>query len=231
MKKLAFLAAVVALSAGTVGAQVTLVNDTFESYADTSALEAVWVPSVAAVHSLTTLAADGAEGSDKYMTIANNAAFMARSFTQTPPTAGSEIVLTGYLRSTSWANSRAAIQLRDSALSAALYASIGTNNDVGSFWKVRALGYSPNVAYAQLTTAGAPTPAVWNKLVLRCGLAEITTAVNDVETESFVTAYPVSDGFAVVRTGYGNTANIVYDVDSVSVVSNPTSVSDWDLMQ
>lgn len=236
MKKIAAFTAALVAMAGLSTAQVTLFSEDFESYADTAAMEAVWTASQPGVITLTEDIGNGAEGSNKFITVpSGTAGTLGRTYTASAAITDDEnVTLTAYLRGASWANSRASVNMRDAPASAALYISVGNNNATGdNKWAYRVLGYTPNpdaVGYVIQTAAPDRPVDTWVKLQAECGATYVDPIIDDVTYDRIDATAPALT-FGYIQVGYGNTPNQDYNADSFSIVqAEAASVSDWDLM-
>ncbi|CAN5200658.1 hypothetical protein BH09SUM1_BH09SUM1_24550 [soil metagenome] len=245
VKRIFALAAGAALLSSTAMAQINWTED-FESYANTAAVEAVWTASQTGVITLTTLAGDGAQGGNKYMSVPSaTAGTLSRVIGQTGFVGdASPVVLTAYVRAADYTNSRVGLSMRDAALGTAFYAHIGTSNGLvqpgnvaaGNKWASRIFGYSglPSGNYWGYFNSANRVTGAWVKLELICGRTTVKAEFDDVNTPADDITGLVSTGTAVgsCRISYGSSPNVNYDIDNISIVggSAVAAVSDWNMI-
>lgn len=252
MKKTLMIAAAFVLAASVAPAAETVIfSDNFESYADTTAVEAAYTASVPGAIVLTTAAGTGAQGSDKFVTVpaapsvavlTKSAAFTAYTTTDTDP-----ISITAYLRTANWANSRNGVSVRDSTLAGSIL-NVGSWNAAtanvavpGDKYTIRALGWglgATGSSYWNLQNGATRTASAWVKLKAIGALTTVKAEINDVNTPADditgsttppIAAVPAA--FSVVRIGLGVTTPNAYDVDSITVATGlaTSDTADWDL--
>lgn len=241
MKRLNFLMACgVAVLPMAAVAQTVLLSEDFESYADQAALEAAWIPSEAGYLTFNNNAGQGAEGSNKYVTMPNDFAppstgadpYSYRNFTSHNPTDEDPITLTVYVRSANWGNSRAGISLRTNPASTNIFM-LGTNNGVlTDRFAARIVGWGSAPGFIYFESGPSRKADTWFKLSGTIGDATATFKVDDKdmnETASLTSA--PTGGLGTVRIGNGTSANAVVDIDNITVTKGlpSSSVSDWDL--
>ena len=211
MKRLNFLMACgVAVLPMAAAAQTVLLSEDFESYADQAALEAAWTFSEAGYLTFNNSPGDGAEGSNKFVTMPSDFdppstgvdPYAYRNFTLHNPTDQDPITLTVYVRSANWGNSRAGISLRTNASSANIFM-LGTNNGqtIDRFVaRINGWGGSPGFIYFE--SGPSRKPNTWFKLSGTIGDATATFKVDDADMDetASLTGGPAG-GIGTVRIG------------------------------
>lgn len=243
MKKLLMMAALLAM-APLAQAQVTvIIDEDFESYANTAAMEAVWTASQPGVIVLSDVAGTGAEGSDKFITLPGaSAASLTRTFTAHTVTDADPVNISVYLRAANWGNTRTGASVRSANLSALLlnlgtFNSTSANNDgTANKYAARALGWGgfPSATgsngYYHFLAGPDRTPNVWVNLSAIAGATEIAFTIDGYDEVIDNLTAPADDA-AATRIGLGVSNNQDVNVDSL-VISHGlavSSVSEWEL--
>lgn len=218
-----------------------LLSDNFESYADTAALEAAWVPSEAGYLALTTNAGQGATSSDKYVVMpadfnpisTGSDPYSWRAFSggaTHSPTNADPIVFSVYCRSASWGGSRARVGVRSSATSGNIL-DLGTNNGTGDDkFLCRVVGWGTAPGYVIFLSGPNRSANTWYKLEVSAGDTAFSFKVdNTAITETATATAAPTTALGGVRFGAGVSANATVDWDNILVSTNASAVSDWDL--
>lgn len=259
-KKILTVVAVVAAAFSANAA--TVFEDTFESYTDSAAFIAAYPltaspAGVAPEPALTVNAGDGAQGSNKFVTMPVSPSTVRRGKALASSFNVGDVIdvtMSYYLRAATHGSGthRAGVSLRDAAGGAGVLIKIGANNaftannpgpapgdPLQNKWVSRFVGVpgissaAPHGGHYTLLTGPVKSDSngTWVKLGVKLSSTAAKFYVNDVEytIDGVVPSGAPTAAIGSVMIGDGVTTTNAYDVDSIKVETTTANVNDWNM--